>query len=54
MQVSIFVGEKNGKRWYAIKLDDLYVTFDFNVVSKLCLKLRVFPEDLELGDNIIS
>lgn len=54
MRTSIFVGEKNGKRWYAVKFGDLFLTFDFGVISKLCLKLRVFPDDLDLGDNFID
>lgn len=54
MKTSIFVGEKNGKRWYAVKFGDLFLTFDFGVVSRLCLKLRIFPEDLDLGDNFID
>lgn len=54
MRTSIFVGEKNGRRWYAVKFGDLFLTFDFGVISKLCLKLRVFPEDLDLGDNFID
>ena len=54
MKTSIFVGEKNGKRWYAVKIGDLFITFDFGVVSRLCLKLRIFPEDLDLGDNFID
>ena len=54
MQVSIFVGEKNGRRWYAVKVDDLYVSFDQAVVLRLCQRCRVFLDDLDLGDNVLS
>lgn len=54
MKFSLFVGVKNDRRWYALKYGELYVSMDMGIISQLCLLLRVFPEDLQLGDNFIN
>lgn len=54
MKFSLFVGVKNDRRWYALKYGELYVSMDMGIISQLCLLLRVFPEDLQLGDNFIE